>query len=210
MAKDKGTGDLGDNVMDIKAQLKAVDEVETFDGGDSSVAVDDNEQVAKIPPKFAGVEDAEISEPQGPDSDEEGEDEVDKNPTDTDAITLTRDDLVKKGVLPPNAGPKRRPLATAVNEQVNKTAAPQKPPKPAQKQLDDDYQEKINKHHSQQGSIALELIKSMLGNDSVGMKTNPKKLVERAYEITDELQKEIDARHKQGLMDAFVKLNSDG
>ena len=174
------------------------------------MGVDENEAAVHIPPKFAGVTVAEIIEdvPQGPE--DGGEEPIDETPTDA-KVTLTREELVNKGVLPPKGEIKRRPLAEAVTEQVKKVVQPEAPvqetAQPTQEQVSGEYQQQILQHHSQQGAIALELIKAMLANDNIGLKTNADKLVERAYAITDSLQKTLDARHQKGLLDAFVTQN---
>lgn len=209
MAKKKGsTGNLVSGEKDSPVIEEPTEELEVFDGADADVSVPDGEGV-KLPPKNVGVEDAEIIEKdEGPEVEETvAEEPVSGEEVAEKAKTMTREELVAAGILPKETKhPNSKALADAVHEQITGEAPVEAVPQA--KQIDEDYQQQLHQHHSQQGSIALEIIKAMVSNDTVSMKTNPKKLVERAYEITDELQAVLDQRHKDALMEAFTQLNS--
>ena len=157
------------------------------------------------------MQDAEIieDEPQAGEEVEEADEPVAEEPEATapEPLTVSREELEKKGVLPPGTQPKRpkkNPVADAVQKEVG---TPQMPPPQAQNQLSEDDQKKIWDHQSQQGSIALKLIEAMLSNPTLSNKKKPKDLVDNAYAIVDELQSTLDKRHKDALMEAFSKLN---
>ena len=202
-----------DKTGDLTKELK--EELETFDGADPEVSVEDGE-VASPPPKDVDVVDAEIIEDE-PEQGEDVDDEPDmpEEPKVDKAVTMSREELEAAGVIPP--GPKKPkqpeavkkdPLAEAVQAEVGAPQPQVAQPQMQPAQLTQQQQDEIFQHQSQQGSIALKLIEAQLANASTGSKAKPEALVERAYKIVDALQGELDKRHKDALMKAFTELNS--
>ena len=175
-----------DNTGDLSAAKSP--SAETFDGNNSDVAVDDNSEanIKGIRSETKDISDAEI---------------INKSKAET-----TKGALIASGVLPdPKNVGARKPLVDAIHEEVTGEKAPAVQEKV---QLTAEEQKSILDHHSQQGSIALGIINSMVGNSDVSLTALPSKLVDRAYALTDELQKALDLRYHNDLLDAYNKKNA--